>query len=152
MNDSELFTPAVLFLSVAARSQADQAAGGEPISIQRQRNTGLRIADERQVGIVKEFVEVGTPAISLRQRPVLRRMLAYLERHPDVRIAIFPGLHRFSRNFASGQHLYNRLHQLGIDVILASGDISTWRSRANQSTPQGVGVIAAMNKQIEGLT
>ncbi|WP_169811400.1 recombinase family protein [Nocardia anaemiae] len=151
MNDSELFTPAVLFLSVAARSKADQAAGGEPISIQRQRNTGLRIADERQVGVVKEFVEVGTPATSLRQRPVLRRMLAYLERHPDVRTAIFPGLHRFSRNFESGQHLYNRLHKLGIDVILASGDISTWRSRAKQSIPHSVGVIAAMNKQMEGL-
>ncbi|WP_425303470.1 recombinase family protein [Nocardia wallacei] len=118
----DLFTPAALFLSTAARSRADIAIGGEPIAIQVQREAGLRIASQHNLGIVKEFVEIGAPATSLRRRPTLRRMLAYLERHPDVRSAIFPGPHRFSRNVTTAEQLRNRFQQLGVEVILATGN------------------------------
>ncbi|MGV9834253.1 recombinase family protein [Nocardia niigatensis] len=111
------FTPAVLFLSIAARSEADLAAGGEPIGIQLQRESGLRTADHHQLGIVKEFVEIGAAATSLRRRPVMRRMLRYLIAHPEVTIAIVPAPHRFSRSAGDAEHLHTQLGQLGVDVI-----------------------------------
>lgn len=112
------FTPAVLFLSMASRSDADQAAGGEPIAIQLQREAGFRVAAEQQLGIIKEFVEIGAPATSLRRRPTLRRMIAYLEQHPEVCVAIFPGPHRFSRDVGASQRLQERFRQLGVEVTM----------------------------------
>jgi DNA invertase Pin-like site-specific DNA recombinase len=113
-----LFPPAVLFLSIAAASPADRLVGGEPIMIQLQREAGQRMATKHGVGVVKEFVEIGAPAISLRRRPVLRRLLAYLKNHPDVRYVIFPGVHRIARSSAHAELLRNHFDRLQVRIIL----------------------------------
>ncbi|MBF6276405.1 MULTISPECIES: recombinase family protein [Nocardia] len=121
VNDAS-FTPAVMFLSVAAVSEADRAAGGEPIRIQLQREAGFRTAAKHQLGIVKEFVEIGAPATSLRRRPVLRRLLAHLEQHPDIRYAIFPSARRFALNSAHAQLLTEHFRRLDVRVLLPNQD------------------------------
>ncbi|MFB8276922.1 recombinase family protein [Nocardia colli] len=110
------FTAAVLFLSTAARPDYS-APDSEPIRIGVQREAGHRLATTHGLGIVKEFVEIGAPATSLRRRPVLRRVLAYLEQHPDIRVAIFPAPHRFSRDSAAVQHLRERFQRLGVQTL-----------------------------------
>ncbi|MBF6446626.1 recombinase family protein [Nocardia elegans] len=120
--DDAGFMPAVLFLSVAAVSEADKAAGGEPIRIQLQREAGFRTAAEHQLGIVKEFVEIGTPATSLRRRPVLRRLLAHLKQHPDIRCVIFPSARRFARTSAHAQLLAEHFRRLDVRVLLPNQD------------------------------
>ncbi|MFI9636641.1 recombinase family protein [Nocardia sp. NPDC051929] len=120
------FTPAVLFLSTAAQAHG-LLADGEPIRIQVQREAGHRLATENKLGIVKEFVEIGTGATSLRRRPALRRMLTYLQQHPEIRVAIFPDPHRFSRNYVASQSMHQRLRKLGVDVISTGGEQSTPR-------------------------
>ncbi|MBF4996697.1 recombinase family protein [Nocardia sp. BSTN01] len=116
------FTPAALFLSVAAVTEAEEAAGGEPIRIQLQREAGFRTAAQRQLGIVKEFVEIGTPAMSLRGRPVLRRLLAHLEQHPDIRYVIFPSTRRFALTSAHAQLLAKHFRRLDVRVLLPNQD------------------------------
>ncbi|WP_094024088.1 recombinase family protein [Nocardia cerradoensis] len=134
LNDAG-FMPAVMFLSVAAVSEADRAAGGEPIRIQLQREAGFRTAAEHQLGIVKEFVEIGTSATSLRRRPVLRRLLAHLEQHPDIRCVIFPGPRSVAR---AGAHRDGAVHhhfkRLGVDVVLPAETDRT----GPRSQPKGI--------------
>ncbi|WP_040694417.1 recombinase family protein [Nocardia vinacea] len=115
------FTPAVLFLSTATRPEGT-AAGSEPIKILVQREAGHRLAHQHGLGIIKEFVEIGAPATSLRRRPSLRRMLAYLQQHPEVRFAIFPGPQRFSRQIGHSAHLHRRFSELAVGVMLSEHD------------------------------
>ncbi|WP_280448637.1 recombinase family protein [Nocardia brasiliensis] len=130
--DTEVeFTPAVLFLSIAASPVTALATGDEPIKIQVQREAGFRLADQQQLGIIKEFVEIGAPATSLRRRPVLRNMLTYLQQHPEVRFAIFPGPHRFSREVGHSARLQKRFRQLRVGIMLATGAAPPLTERAN---------------------
>ncbi|MEV0707392.1 recombinase family protein [Nocardia aurea] len=114
------FQVAVLFLSVADISEADRSAGGEPIKIGLQRETAYRTAIRYGVGVVKEFVEIGAPATSLRRRPVLRRLLSYLKSHPDIRYVVFPGENRFARTVAHAELLRRHFCQLGVCVVHAN--------------------------------
>ncbi|MDO3645655.1 recombinase family protein [Nocardia mangyaensis] len=116
---SPLFPPAVLFLSIASTNQADLAAGGEPIRIGVQRQVGHRTALQHGIGIVKEFIEIGAPATSLRRRPTLRRLIAYLKHHPDVRYVIFPGPQRFAKTRAHAELLRGHFQSLNVLVLLA---------------------------------
>ncbi|WP_084538009.1 recombinase family protein [Nocardia puris] len=115
-----LFPPAVMFLSIAAISQADIAAGGEPIRIGLQRQAGHRTALQHGIGVVKEFIEIGAPATALRRRPALRRLLAYLKNHPDIRYVIFPSVHRFARTTDHAELLRGHFSRLGVRIILAT--------------------------------
>lgn len=113
----ECFQVAVLFLSVAGMSEADRSLGGEPIKIGVQRVNAYRLAVRYGVGVVKEFVEIGSPATSLRRRPVLRRLLAYLKNHPDINYVVFPGEHRFARTTEHAELLRRHFCRLGVRVI-----------------------------------
>ncbi|MGW4366303.1 recombinase family protein [Nocardia takedensis] len=123
-NDFHLptFPAAVLFLSIATTSDADRAAGGEPIRIGVQRSTGHQEALNRGIGVVKEFVEIGTPATSLRRRPVLRRLLAYLQNHPDIHYVIFPAPHRFAHTDEHAYLLRNHFRRLDVRILIAEAE------------------------------
>ncbi|MGW4370100.1 recombinase family protein [Nocardia takedensis] len=115
-NPNAVFTPAVLFLSTAHTPNVanDQT---EPMMIKRQREYGLLTASALGIGVIKEFIEIGTPATALHYRPQLRKMLNYLRRHPDVRYAIFPRRERFARNPTHLASLHERFDRLGVQVI-----------------------------------
>lgn len=117
------FPPGVLFLSVAGFTAADNAAGGrEPIKIGLQREAGYRTALQRGIGIVKEFAEVGGSANSLRNRPALRRLLAYVKSHPEISHVIFPGPHRFARTREHAALLNQHFTRLNVLVLIAGPD------------------------------
>ncbi|WP_280442597.1 recombinase family protein [Nocardia brasiliensis] len=110
-----MFAPAVLFLSTDTTPENTTTIGGEPIRIQVQREAAHRLAIQHELGVVKEFVELRSNTTSLRNRPVLRRMLAYLERHPEVRWAVVPGA--LPRDVAGIERVQQRLHRLKIGVV-----------------------------------
>ncbi|WP_109528685.1 recombinase family protein [Nocardia aurea] len=117
-----VFEPAVQFLSVAAPTAADRAAGGgEPIKISVQRESGRRGALQRGVGIVKEFTEIGAQK-SLRTRPVLRRLLAYLNSHPDIRYIIYTGTCHYARSSPLVEVLSRHFQRLGVGVLVSESD------------------------------
>ncbi|WP_280483575.1 recombinase family protein [Nocardia farcinica] len=117
------FPPGVLFLSVTGFTAADSAAGGrEPIKIGLQRDAGYRTALQRGIGIVKEFVEIGASANSLRTRPALRRLLAYLGAHPEISHVIFPGPHRFARTRQHAALLNQHFTRLNVLILIAGPD------------------------------
>ncbi|MFE9789219.1 recombinase family protein [Nocardia salmonicida] len=117
------FPPGVLFLSVAGFTAADNAAGGrEPIKIGLQREAGYHTALQRGIGIVKEFVEIGASATSLRNRPALRRLLAYLKSHPEISHVIFPGPHRFARTREHAALLNQHFTRLNVLILIAGHD------------------------------
>ncbi|MBF6463210.1 hypothetical protein IU433_29865 [Nocardia puris] len=66
--------------------------------------------------MVKEFVELGVATTSLRGRPVLRRMIAYLERHPDVRWAIVPGA--LPHDMAGIERIQRQLERLKVATVV----------------------------------
>ncbi|MBF6185036.1 hypothetical protein IU482_07295 [Nocardia farcinica] len=110
------FAPAVLFLSTDAGPETTATIGGEPIKIHVQREAGHRLAIQRGLGVVKEFVELGVATTSLRGRPVLRRMIAYLERHPDVRWAIVPGA--LPHDMAGIERIQRQLERLKVATVV----------------------------------
>lgn len=118
------FPTAVLFLSIARLSAADRAAGGdEPIGIGVQREVGHRAALRRGLGIVKEFIEIGVPADSLRNRPVLRRLMAYLESHPDIRYIIYTGTYPpYTHIPPHAISLYHHFKRLGVSLLFSAPD------------------------------
>jgi len=114
--DSEAL--AVLFLSMASAHE-ERAANGEPLVIQEQRELGHRKATKLDARVVHEFVEIGVAATDRRKRPALQAMFAYLGDHPEVRYAIFPGLHRVSRNSLDFIATAQRFRDLGVDIVSA---------------------------------
>lgn len=116
----DYFTPAVLFLSMATTAGAELTSNGEPTRIQVQREAGHRKAIELGAGIVKEFVEIGS-GTNWTKRPVLKRMLRYLDEHPEAKYAIFPGPHRFSRNMGDSAILRQRFEELDVEVVFSQG-------------------------------
>lgn len=120
-NPDAEFTPAVLFLSTASPAESDLPPGDEPHAIQTQREAGHHKASALSVGIIKEFVELGTPATALKRRPRLREMFRYLRQHPEVRIVIFPKRERFARDFSHATNLRQRFEKLDVDVVF-TGD------------------------------
>ncbi|UGT62880.1 hypothetical protein [Nocardia asteroides] len=120
------FPTGVLFLSIETPSAADKAAGSEePIAIGIQRDIGHRLAVDRGIGIVKEFVEVGIPAASLRRRPVLRRALAYLETHPGISYVVVPGPVPPISTRAHAELMVSHLKRLRLRVVLSDQTIAT---------------------------
>lgn len=115
----DLFQVAALFLSASGMSEADRSAGGgEPIRIGIQRDAAYRVAIRHQIGVVKEFVEVGAPATSLRRRPALRRLLDYLKNHPDIRYVIFSGENRFAHTDSHARLLHGHFKRLNVRVVI----------------------------------
>ncbi|MGV9676423.1 recombinase family protein [Nocardia sp. NPDC003482] len=117
-NPTADFPAAVLFLSIASAS-SPTSSSGEPLAIQAQREAGHHKASALGVGVVKEFIEIGAPATSLRQRPTLRAMLDYLTTHPEVRTALFPSPGRFARSLAHTQQLLDTFESLSVAVIFS---------------------------------
>ncbi|MBF6258801.1 recombinase family protein [Nocardia farcinica] len=129
MLDSEMaFAPAVLFLSTDAAPDTTATIGGEPIKIHVQREAGHRLAIQRGLGVVKEFVELRAATTSLRARPVLRRMLAYLERHPEVRWAIVPG--GLPHDMAGLKRVQQQLERLKIAAVVQPPPVTSTPHRS----------------------
>jgi len=116
-NPNDTFASAVLFLSVGAAPQLNTSS-----LIEIQRQLGHHKAAELNTKVVQEFVEVGVSARNASKRPGLQAMFAYCEEHPDIRYAVFPGLHRVSRNHLDFLSTKQQFEELGVEIVSSKGD------------------------------
>ncbi len=112
----EASAPAVLFVSFAAIPKDESV-----VSIQRV--AGQRRADEANLRIVHEVVEMGASAMRFKNRLVFHALLNYFEDHPEVRHVIVPGTHRLSRNHKEFSTILQRFQAMGITIMTFAGDV-----------------------------
>ncbi|MGW5216344.1 recombinase family protein [Nocardia sp. NPDC004085] len=109
---------AILFLSIASSNGA--AAGLEMITMQRER--GEQKAADLHARVVHEFVEIGVAATDYRKRPVVRKLLDYLDQHPGARYVIFPTVGRVSRTLEGFHELTRQFDERGVVLTFSSED------------------------------
>ncbi|MBF6299045.1 recombinase family protein [Nocardia amamiensis] len=109
---------AVLFLSIASSNGA--ADGLHMIATQRER--GTRKAADLNARVVHEFVEIGVSAADYHNRPAIAKLLAYLDRQPDVRYVIFPKIGRVSRVLEDFHELMSQFDNRGVIVMFPYGN------------------------------
>ncbi|QGH68677.1 recombinase family protein [Pseudactinotalea sp. HY158] len=118
---------AVSYLRVSTTRQMDTGADidaeGNSIATQRAANQAKAAAIGAE--ITKEFVEPGASAQSIERRPVFKRLLAYLEQHPEVDIVIIYVRSRAFRNLGDAVLTKRRLEKLGVKLVSAKEDFGS---------------------------
>ncbi|WP_416383162.1 recombinase family protein [Nocardia brasiliensis] len=93
----------------------------------RQRAVGQRRADELNLRIVHEIVEMGASAATFKNRVAFQALRNFLDDHPDVRHVILPSLGRISRSWRNLQVI---LHEFEVrDISIVTFDGRTAQSR-----------------------
>lgn len=114
----------VLYLRVSSKKQMDTAIDIDPDgnSIATQRESTTRKAVSLGSPVVKEFIEPGVSASTIKNRPAFNEMLAYLRDHPTVKYVIVYARSRAFRNQADAVTTKILLDKLGIKIISARED------------------------------
>ncbi len=115
---------AVLLLRVSTKRQLDTAIDIDPdgLSIFTQRELGNAKADSLKAEVIKEFVEPGYSAKTIDKRPVIRELLEYLTKHPEVGYVIVYMRSRAFRNRFDAAIIETQLNKMGVRLISAKED------------------------------
>ncbi len=123
-NNTDQIKIAVSYLRVSTARQmnagSDVDAEGNSIATQRVANN----AKAAKLGalVQEEFVEPGASAQSIDKRPVFKRLLAYLEEHPEVNVVIVYMRSRAFRNLGDAVVTKRRLEAMGVKLVSAKED------------------------------
>ena len=109
---------AVLFVSFASVPKNGEAATA------RQRELGQHRADELDLRLAHEIVEMGAAALPFERRLAFQALLNYLDDHPDVRYVMFPSLGRISRSFRNLHLILKEFDARGIRLVTFDGQVS----------------------------
>jgi len=113
--------PAVIYLRVSSREQAEKGGEAEGFSIPAQREACKRKAASLNAAVVEEFADRGESA-KTADRPELQRLLAYVREHP-VRYVIVHKVDRLARNRADDVAINVALKQAGVELVSVSENI-----------------------------
>ncbi len=113
--------PAVIYLRVSSKEQAEKGGEAEGYSIPAQREGCKRKAVGLSAAVIEEFVERGESA-KTADRPELQRMLAYVAEHP-VKYVIVHKVDRLARNRADDVAINLALKQAGVELVSVSENI-----------------------------
>jgi DNA invertase Pin-like site-specific DNA recombinase len=113
--------PAVIYLRVSSKEQAEKGGEAEGFSIPAQREGCKRKAVSLDAAVIEEFVERGESA-KTADRPELQRMLAYVAAHP-VKYVIVHKVDRLARNRADDVAISLALQQAGVQLVSVSENI-----------------------------
>jgi site-specific DNA recombinase len=113
--------PAVIYLRVSSREQAEKGGEAEGFSIPAQREACRRKAAGLQAVVVEEFVERGESA-KTADRPELQRLLGYI-REQAVKYVIVHKVDRLARNRADDVAINLALHEAGAELVSVSENI-----------------------------
>jgi site-specific DNA recombinase len=113
--------PAVIYLRVSSKEQAQKGGEAEGFSIPAQREGCARKAASLRAAVIEEFVERGESA-KTADRPELQRMLAYVAEHP-VKYLIVHKVDRLARNRADDVAINLALKQAGVELVSVSENI-----------------------------
>jgi site-specific DNA recombinase len=137
--DSPEGAPAVIYLRVSSKEQAEKGGEAEGFSIPAQREGCKRKAQSLEAAVVEEFVERGESA-KTADRPELQRMLAFLSEHP-VKYVIVHKVDRLARNRADDVAINLAIRQAGAELVSVSENID--------QTPSGLllhGIMASISE------
>jgi site-specific DNA recombinase len=113
--------PAVIYLRVSSREQAEKGGEAEGFSIPAQREACRRKAASLEAAVVEEFVERGESA-KTADRPELQRLLAFVVEH-HVKYVIVHKVDRLARNRADDVTITMALRQAGAELVSVSENI-----------------------------
>ncbi|GAB3156116.1 hypothetical protein GCM10027058_29670 [Microbacterium neimengense] len=112
---------AVLYLRVSTPRQMQTAADldddGNSIATQREWARGK--AAELGASIIAEFVEPGHSAQTIKKRPEFRRLLEFVDEHPDVTHVIIYMRSRVFRNYTDAAITKRDLGEKGVRLVSA---------------------------------
>ncbi len=131
--------PAVIYLRVSTKEQAEKGGEAEGFSIPAQREGCKRKAASLNAVIVEQFVERGESA-KTADRPELQRMLAYLAENP-VKYVIVHKVDRLARSRADDVAINLAIRQAGAELVSVSENID--------QTPSGLllhGIMASISE------
>jgi DNA invertase Pin-like site-specific DNA recombinase len=120
-SDTPEGAPAVIYLRVSSKEQAEKGGEAEGFSIPAQREGCKRKAASLSAAVIEEFVERGESA-KTADRPELQRMLAYIAEHP-VKYVIVHKVDRLARNRADDVTINLALSQAGAELVSVSENI-----------------------------
>ena len=121
VSDDQNDASAVTYLRVSTTRQlstaADVDADGNSIATQRVETE--RKARELGVPVAREFVEPGQSGQTIAHRPAFRRLLRYVEDHPEVRYVVIYMRSRVFRNFTDAAITKRQLLERGVRLVSA---------------------------------
>ena len=112
---------AVLYLRVSTPRQLHTAADidEDGNSIATQRVEALRKVRELRATVAHEFIEPGQSAQTISKRTEFKRLLRYIDEHPDVKYVVIYMRSRVFRNFTDAAITKRELLQKGVRLISA---------------------------------
>lgn len=113
--------PAISYLRVSTKEQAQKGGQDEGFSIPAQRQANAQKAEAIGARIVAEFVDAGESAKSA-DRPDLQRMIAYVKTH-RVSYCIVHKIDRLARNRADDVAIHLALQAAGVTLVSATENI-----------------------------
>jgi site-specific DNA recombinase len=113
--------PAVIYLRVSSKEQAQKGGETEGYSIPAQREGCKRKAVSLDAVVVEEFVERGESA-KTADRPELQRMLTYVAEH-RIKYVIVHKVDRLARNRADDVAINMAIRQAGAELVSVSENI-----------------------------
>ena len=131
--------PAVIYLRVSSKEQAEKGGEAEGFSIPAQREGCKRKAQSLEAAVIEQFAERGESA-KTADRPELQRMLAFLAEHP-VKYVIVHKVDRLARNRADDVAINLAIRQAGAELVSVSENID--------QTPSGLllhGIMASISE------
>jgi site-specific DNA recombinase len=117
----ETETPAVIYLRVSTKEQAERGGQAEGFSIPAQREACVRRAEQLGAVVVEEFIDAGESAKS-SSRPDLQRMLKHLAEQP-TRYVIVHKVDRLARNRADDVEINLAIKKAGATLVSVSENI-----------------------------
>jgi site-specific DNA recombinase len=113
--------PAVIYLRVSSKEQAEKGGEAEGYSIPAQREGCKRKAASLSAAVIEEFVERGESA-KTADRPELQRLLEFVAANP-VKYVIVHKVDRLARNRADDVAINLALQQAGAELVSVSENI-----------------------------
>jgi site-specific DNA recombinase len=113
--------PAVIYLRVSTKEQAEKGGEAEGFSIPAQREGCKRKAASLSAAVVEQFVERGESA-KTADRPELQRMLAFIAEHP-VKYVIVHKVDRLARSRADDVAINLAIRRAGAELVSVSENI-----------------------------
>jgi site-specific DNA recombinase len=137
--DETAGAPAVAYIRVSSKEQAEKGGEAEGFSIPAQREACRRKAASLEAALIEQFVERGESA-KTADRPELQRMLRFIAEHP-VKYVIVHKIDRLARNRADDVNINLAIRQAGAELVSVSENID--------QTPSGLllhGIMASISE------
>jgi site-specific DNA recombinase len=121
ISDSPEGAPAVTYIRVSSKEQAEKGGEAEGYSIPAQREGCKRKAASLSAAVIEEFVERGESA-KTADRPELQRLLAFIAEQ-SVKYVIVHKVDRLARNRADDVAINLAIKQAGAELVSVSENI-----------------------------